>query len=152
MVAQLWNIAFCFNNDLSPHWLYLGQRKRFRDHSGVEMIAYGFLLREESKCCWQNTEEKWKWQVGGSWEEVWVLHQSVFPQVAVLALLLVTSSSYRQACLSHLCTTFIYWSQRDTLMWAVDLLSYLMTTPVEQTIVSVQNSFSWISKSPTAQL
>lgn len=153
MVAQLWNIAFCFNNDLFPHWLYVGQRKRFRDHSGVEMIAYGFLLREESKCCWHNTEGKVEmtgWRL--SRKKCRVLHQSVFPQVAVLTLLWVTSSSCRQACLSHLCTTFIYWSQRDTLMWAVDLLSYLMTTPVEQTIVSVQNSFSWISKSPTAQL
>lgn len=155
MVAQLWNIAFCFSNDLFPHWLYLFQRKGIRHHSGVQMIAYGFLPREKSEnfaSCWHNGEEKWKWQVGNSWERSVELLLCVYcaPKVTVLTLLLATSSSYRQVCLFHMYTTFIYWSQRGTLMWAADLLSYLMTAPVEQTIVSVQNS--WINKSLAALL
>lgn len=66
MVAQLWNIAFCFSNDLFPHWLYLFQRKGIRHRIGVQMIAYGFLPREKSEnfaSCWHNGEEKWNWQV-----------------------------------------------------------------------------------------
>lgn len=150
MVAQLWNIAFCFSNDLFPHWLYLGQNKRFRHHSEVHMIAYGFLLREEWKICLLLVRKSGNDRLGSLEKEVLSTSILWVSQVTVLILLFVTFSSSRQACLSHMCTTFIDWSQRGTLMWAVDLLSYLMTAPVEQTIVSVQDS--WINKFPAALL
>lgn len=35
VVLQLWNIAFCFNNDLFLHRLYIGQCKWFREWSIV---------------------------------------------------------------------------------------------------------------------
>lgn len=103
MVAQLWNIAFRFSNYLFPHWLYLGQRKRFRHHSGVPMIAYGFLEKRVKILSLAGTMIRNSGNDRLEALEKEVLSTSILriSQVTVLILLLVTSSSYRQACLFH---------------------------------------------------